>query len=139
MRILFLDIDGVCNCAATKQRFNGFIGIDPVMAGRVKRIVAEAKCKVVLSSTWRLDALSRRHVKQNVCDFMDVTPNYPHAWRGEEVRTWLIDNAPQKDLQAYAILDDNADFGPDQPLFQTSFAVGLTDEIADKVIKHLTA
>lgn len=78
-------------------------------------------------------------MRGKVCDIVGVTMYLPSAWRGEEVRYWLLDNVKQEELQSYAILDDDADFGSDQPLFKTSTRVGLTDEIADAVIKHLNA
>lgn len=137
MKILFLDIDGVVNNYATMQRFGGFRGIDPKLAAIVQRIVKETGCSVVLSSTWRLDAKSRAHVRKMVCDFIGVTMDLPHAWRGEEVRHWLLDNVKQAELQAYAILDDTTDFNSDQPLFLTSERTGITDEIAEQVIAHL--
>lgn len=140
MKILFLDIDGVCNSsdyAISKGERPGVYDIDPVAAARVKRIVEATGCKVVLSSTWRLDADSREQVKKHVCEFIGVTMDLPSAWRGEEIRCWLLDNVKRDELQAYAILDDDADFNPDQPLFKTSFKTGLTDDIADAVIRHL--
>lgn len=137
LKILFLDIDGVVNCAATTQRHGPYIGIDPTMAARVKRIIAETGCKVVLSSTWRHDVESRAEVKRKVCDFIDRTPGskFNGQWRGQEVQAWI--NLCSATIDEYAILDDDADFYPDQPLFKTEWPVGLTDEIADKVIAYL--
>lgn len=139
MKILFLDIDGVCNSAAYARSLGkgGLLGIDPVPAARVRRIIAETGCKVVLSSTWRLMEKNREAVRREVCDFIDITPRYPNGPRGEEIRTWLVDNVKQADLEAYAILDDDSDFWPHQPLFATTWEAGLTDEIADLVIAHL--
>lgn len=132
---LFLDIDGVVNSYRTKQRFGGFIGIDPELAAKVKRIITETGCKVVLSSTWRLDEKSQNHVKEKVCNFIDVTVSLPGlAIRGQEVRQW-VETHPE--VKRYAILDDTDDFLEGQPLFQTRFATGITDDIADTVIKYL--
>lgn len=142
MKILFLDIDGVCNSAAyVHKRFEetgkaGIVDIDPVAAARVKRIIKETGCKVVLSSTWRLMEHNREEVRREVCDFIDVTPHYGGRPRGEEVRDWLIAH-PLLNVVQRAILDDDSDFLPGQPLFQTTWAAGLTDEIADAVIAHL--
>lgn len=133
MKILFLDIDGVVNCAETFQRHGKYIGIDPVMAERVKRIIKETGCKVVLSSTWRLDAKSRAHVRENVYPFFDVTKSIGIGFRGEEVKEWLS----RHDVDVYAILDDERDFFDDQPLFRTSWKTGITDEITNAVIEHL--
>lgn len=136
MKILFLDIDGVVNCMYTAQRHRGMIGIDPFMALMVDRIIQQTGCKVVLSSTWRLWPDSREEVKKQVCEFIDVTPVLSGEERGEEVAQWL---AEHPEVEKYAILDDNSDFRPGQPLFKTSWIEGLTDEICKEVIKFLNA
>lgn len=133
LKVLFLDIDGVVNCATTAQRHRGAIGIDPYMALLVGRIIIATDCKVVLSSTWRLWENARREVHEQVCGFIDVTPTVHSSFRGDEVKAWL-DAHPN--VTKYAILDDNSDFLPDQPLFKTSFATGITQEIVDKVIAY---
>lgn len=136
--VLFLDIDGVCNCINTKQRFGPYVGIDPLMAARLKQIVKETDCWVVLSSTWRLDEDSRDHVKKKVCRFIDVTPNLQRAgsrgFRGDEINAWLNDHP---EVKHHAILDDDTDFHADQPLFKTEWATGLTGDIAEAVTKYL--
>ena len=53
MKIIFLDIDGVCNCCDTKERFHGLIGVDPILVARIKEIVDATGAEIVLSSTWR--------------------------------------------------------------------------------------
>lgn len=55
MKVLFLDIDGVANCATTKETAGPYIGIDPKLMAKVQRIVDKTGSVVVLSSTWRLD------------------------------------------------------------------------------------
>lgn len=135
MKVLFLDIDGVCNNATTKERFLGFVGINPKMAEQVKRIVKETGCSVVLSSTWRKDKEFREEVRDKVVDFIGVTPVLASGFRGDEVNKWLRQHIGVKH---YAILDDDSDFHPDQPHFKTSYVgKGLTKEIADKVIEYL--
>lgn len=158
MKVLFLDIDGVVNCATTSQRHRGVIGIDPYMALLVDRIVQATGCKIVLSSTWRLWEDSREEVKQQVGPFIDVTPNMPrpngtsieYCERGREIAKWIetweaAENPVPwltivgEKIERYAILDDNSDMLPEQlpNFFKTSWAVGLTQEIANKVIEHL--
>lgn len=137
MKVLFLDIDGVVNCATTIERFRGCFGIDPSMASRVKNIIEATGCSVVLSSSWRYDDPFRDEVQERVCDLLDVTPkNNGLTSRGTEVKSWL-EGHPE--VTRYAILDDNNDFLVGQPLFQTSWNQGLTDEIAQNVIAHLNA
>lgn len=148
MKVLFLDIDGVCNSRMFSAKqfakgVGGFLGIDPAPAELVRDIIDKTGCKVVLSSTWRLSATEREKVRNQVCEFIDVTPDLPHnnknhkdyrTHRGTEVQAWL-DGHPE--VKQYAILDDDSDFLPEQHLFQTTFMHGLNRKIADDVIKHL--
>jgi len=135
VKVLFLDIDGVVNSAITAQRHRGVIGIDPHMAFRVGKIQLDTGCEVVLSSSWRLVKASRDEVRQQVVDFIDVTPdNCGTTDRGCEVIKWLKGHP---EVTRHAILDDNSDFHKDQPLFKTSWDTGLTDEIAADVTEYL--
>lgn len=142
MKVLFLDIDGVCNSRAYGNKVGTLWEVvDPDTAAMVRRIIATTGCKVVLSSTWRLYENTREIVRHEVCDFIDVTPNmqtlgqhYGVTDRGHEIKAWL-DRHPE--VERYAILDDNSDMLPGQPLFLTSFDIGLTEDIATKVIKYL--
>lgn len=140
MKVLFLDIDGVVNCATTSQRHRGMIGIDPYMAILVDRIIQATECKVVLSSSWRVWPEGREEVKAQVCDFIDVTPNMPISGgqeameRGKEIQFWL-DAHPE--VTKYCILDDSSDMMPHQKHFKTMWLTGLTQEIADEVIEYL--
>jgi hypothetical protein len=146
MKVLFLDIDGVCNSAEyAERRFKktgkgGLLGIDPALASRVRRIIKETGCEVVLSSTWRLYPNARDQVRRDVCGFIDCTINLQagdkngRTERGYEVKDWLDRHT---DVEQYAILDDDSDFLPEQHLFKTTFKQGITDEIADNVIAHL--
>ena len=142
LKILFLDIDGVCNNRRTRERQGDtkFIGIKPELADRVRRIVAETGCKVVLSSSWRLFPDSRKYAAENVCEFFDVTCDLNRGaiwgiiYRGFEIQEWLVRHPGAR---RYAILDDSSDFLWGQDLFRTTWEEGLTDEIADAVIAHL--
>lgn len=163
VKILFLDIDGVVNSVVTAQRHRGVIGIDPYMAILVDRIVQATGCKIVLSSTWRLFENSREEVRQQVGEFIACTPSMPlmggaeMCERGKEIKAWLEANptikcdtptsCPQNSramcnghkIERFAILDDNSDMLPEQSenFFKTSWSTGLTQEIANEVIKYL--
>lgn len=142
-KILFLDIDGVCNCTNTRQRHRGFIGIDPMMAFLVGKItLAHPDLKVVLSSSWRHFPGGREEVEQQVVPIFDVTgPDWfdketkHHSTRGEEIQIWL-DAHPE--VTKYAILDDDSDMleGQLPNLFKTTWQTGITEEIMNAVIKH---
>ncbi|HEY5854789.1 MAG TPA: HAD domain-containing protein [Aldersonia sp.] len=136
MKVLFLDIDGVVNKVGTHARYRDSVAIDPFLAFRIGKIVVETGCQVVLSSTWRLFPDLRRAVEEYVTDILDVTPIVAGDFRGDEVRAWL---AGHPEVSRYAILDDGNDFHDDQPLFQTTWLTGITDEIAQRVIEYLNA
>jgi hypothetical protein len=135
MKVLFLDIDGVVNNATTTQRSGLFVGIDPLLAFRVGKIQLDTGCEVVLSSAWRLFPDGRAEVEQRVVPIMDITPDLEGKTdRGCEVLAWLKDHP---EVTHHAILDDNADFHKDQPLFKTMTHIGITDEIAAAVTDYL--
>ena len=139
MKVLFLDIDGVVNCAKTVQRYGGVIGIDPYMALLVGRIVEATGAKIVLSSSWRHWPQGREEIRKRVMPFIDTTSIkgvYLPTYRGLEILEWL-NRHPE--VERYAILDDDSDFHPSQQshFFKTEWNTGLTDLIADQVIKHL--
>lgn len=143
-KILFLDIDGVCNSAEsmkTQYRRVGYaavLGIDPYMSSLVRTIVRETGCEIVLSSTWRLSETMREEVRSVGLDFVDITPDLKGKDRGYEIEAWLEQN---QDVAKYAILDDDADMLAYQAphFFKTTFAEGLTPEIAKAVTEHLNA
>lgn len=138
MAVIFLDIDGVLNCATTKQQFNGVIGIDAEKVAIMKRILDETEASVVLSSTWRIDqdwrlALSSAGLPLH--RFIGVTGRAVSRIRGEEIATWMEEHGV---VDCYAtIIDDDPDMLPGQPHFRTTWQNGLTNEIADAVIRHL--
>lgn len=135
MKVLFLDIDGVVNNATTSQRHRGFIGIDPMMAFTVGKIQLDTGCEVVLSSSWRVWPESIKEVEKQVVPLFDITPDFKGKTdRGCEVKAWL---EKHPDVTRYAILDDNADFHPDQHLFKTSWPFGITEDIARAVTEYL--
>lgn len=145
MKVLFLDIDGVVNCAKTNFKTDHW-PLDRYMAFLVGKIVMETECKVVLSSSWRVHPEGTAEVEKRIVPIFDKTPrswygkeNDHHSSRGEEIQKWL-DLHPE--VERYAILDDDRDMLPAQlpNFFQTSFVgEGLTEEIANAVIRHLSA
>lgn len=143
MRVLFLDIDGVCNSRRFAEAGNSlWNNTDPAAVKLVRQIIEATKCAVVLSSTWRMYPDSRKAVREQVCHYIDCTKDLQGGAkrgvveRGVEVQEWL-DRHPQ--VTQYAILDDDADFLPHQWLFKTTFETGITEDIAQAVIHHLTA
>lgn len=148
MKVIFLDIDGVLNCQATAQRHRGVIGIDPYLVAIFNRIIFATEASIVLSSTWRLAEQWRQEVRSQVMDFIDITPRHPKECgndtdepfcnrRGCEIEIWLKQHP---EVERYAIIDDDSDMLPEQlpNFFKTTWQEGLTEEVAQKVIAHLT-
>lgn len=111
--------------------------IDSYCAFLVGRIQLQTGCEVVLSSSWRHHPEGVQNVSERVVRLLDKTPYLPGI-RGDEIQAWL-DLHPEVDK--YAILDDDMDMlvGQAPNFFKTTFKEGLTDEIAEAVIKHLNS
>lgn len=150
MKILFLDIDGVCNSEESFRKDpNHHFPIDSYMAFLVGKIKLDTGCEVVLSSSWRHHNESVDQIRQRIVPLYDLTgskgidptrpPGIENCLRGREIQAWL-DNHKYK-VERYAILDDENDMLPEQQtnFFKTSWKTGLTKEIADKVIEHLNS
>lgn len=45
MRIIFLDVDGVLNCALTKDRYKGMMGLDDRFIGNLASLVEKRSVK----------------------------------------------------------------------------------------------
>lgn len=144
MKVLFLDIDGVVNNVHTRERYADtyMLGIDTELAKIVKDIIAKTSCKVVLSSSWRQGAPLREWVRGNVCEFIDVTPDFQRGARAGlvprnlEIQSWLSSHK----VKRFAILDDFAEAEIPwckEAFFKTDWQTGLTPYIAERVIEYL--
>ncbi len=125
MKIVFLDVDGVLNHACTKERFNGYNGIDKDnlqnFAEFMRLAWTEEETEIVLSSSWREDKGHAGEIINNgyqyICDRLasvgltiyDITPSYERIWgfpnRGEEIAAWLSEHQ-DLEITGYVILDD---------------------------------
>lgn len=138
MKVLFLDVDGVLN-NYDLIRTNGLDYIDQSMVRLIGIIVSRTGASVVLSSTWRIkpkdtDMVSSSLGAQGIMLY-SKTP-VTSKIRAEEISMWLEENP---EVELYAILDDdeNAGVGLEESFFQTDPEIGITPEIARKVISHL--
>lgn len=153
MKVIFLDIDGVLNCATTTKRLDvcfEFSFVDTRKVLRLRDIVERTGAKLVLSSTWRFGAdqkafyIEREALRELVAEFrrvrcplwFDITPYLPRAKRWQEINAWLINN----DVEDYIILDDwgEDEFRPMMDhLVKCDPREGLTKERAELAIKML--
>lgn len=145
MKVLFLDIDGVLNTPKMTGRF-GVDFVDNILVALVARIVKETDCKIVLSSTWRIDEkdrmLATRELGEQGLTIHDCTPVITRSggWesggsvrRHEEIQAWLDQNP----VDRFAILDDMHEACIEGSFFKTDENRGLTVQIAEQVIEHL--
>src|SRR3990167_11516949 len=109
MKILFLDIDGVINCATSNFKTDLW-PLDRYMAFLVGKIVMYTDAKVVLTSTWRNHPEGLAVVEKHIVPIFDKTSGGGNI-RGDQIKEWL-DRHP--DVERYAILDDDSDMLPEQ-------------------------
>lgn len=141
MKVIFLDMDGVLNCADTfNQPRSGREVVDDAKVALLAGLIERTGAKVVVSSTWRFSGLGfmrdvlKRYGLANADDVViDCTPdatrlshygsNYLTPPRGQEIGLWLADHP---EVEAFVILDDDADMTTFMPqLVKTTFQKGL--------------
>jgi hypothetical protein len=134
MKVIFLDIDGVLNCKKTHNPRKFPYVVDQTLLKRFKSLIERTGAKVVLSSTWRVDPVGVMAAERAGVPFIDTCPDMPGEARCKEIQTWL---AEHPDVSRFVVIDDENDGLDGLPLFQPSFATGITDEIVDGVADYL--
>lgn len=157
MKVLFLDIDGVLNHEShykwlmetdeptPQQQVFPYSEFNPASCQILNKIIEETGCKIVLSSTWRLDGISKMNAlfkHFGLPQIYDVTPSLAYKYdtilcRGKEIDKWLSEHP---EVTKYAIVDDDNDMEEYQlPYFvkTDAYTNGLNEEIAEKIIKIL--
>ena len=158
-KILFLDVDSVLNTGRTPTRWDdagNIIAQDPEKVFMVNKMVeiTVPDLKVVLCSDWRHLPKWRETMKANghVYEFLDRTPDLrktgktdeeidaaslARATRGFEINAWLSEHP---EVTHWAWIDDCDETIPGQKenFFKTEYGIGLTDEICENVVRHLT-
>jgi len=144
MNILFLDIDGVLNACDGS-------GLNTDKVALLKEISDATDCRIVLSSTWRLNDRQLGRVVDMLhsigSDLWSVTPDlvekyqalYMATARWREIMRWIDDNStsPLPGHYRLIILDDEADMGPLSRLHvRTDSHTGLTQELAREVMRR---
>tara|TARA_Y100000310_G_scaffold118047_2_gene116771 strand:- start:3865 stop:4335 length:471 start_codon:yes stop_codon:yes gene_type:complete len=143
MKVIFLDIDGVINNAASIMK-PGLHTLNPACVERLNRLCDETGAVVVVSSTWRkvwpLVALQQRFEEYGFTGrLVDRTPIIRNAERGQEIASYLSDCAIHGyPIERWVILDDNTDMGPLLgDLVKTDHQAGLTEEDMDRAREKL--
>ncbi|MCR5388813.1 MAG: hypothetical protein K6E56_06160 [Lachnospiraceae bacterium] len=129
MRIIFLDVDGVLNCAYTKDRHNGIMGLDERFIKNLKQLVEKSTeredTRIVLSSSWRAGKDKNgesipghlRYLNEKLNSYgMEIYDETPIIrWtkdrkvyskhRGREISAWLYQHR-NDEIKGFVILDD---------------------------------
>lgn len=154
MKILFLDFDGVLNSLDNKEanyflwknnpdhkskdRFGDLF--DERCVNWLSYIILRTDCKIVISSTWRLQGLKTMEEmwkERNLPgELIGITPSISDSLRGQEVKHWL-ENKTISTIQSYCIVDDDIDMIENQPLVKTNPQYGLTKKEAVEIINIL--
>ena len=136
MKVLFLDIDGVLNCAKSEN----FRVLNRAMVARLNTVVAQTGCWVVISSAWGWYDRTERAL--NLAGFLyttrvrGATPRVVgNTIRGVEIGAWLM---AHPGVTAFAIVDDGDDMGDLLPaLVKTDWESGLQGRHVDELIQRL--
>ena len=147
--VIFLDIDGVLNPGKAKHPHV----FAPDCVVQLRRILdARPEIHVVMSTSWRtgfpffvLGWLWHQH-DLPIQRVIGRTPEIQNDRRGDEIPKWLTDaplRSKEHQVRRYAVLDDEAEpvleVIPRQHMFTCDPWHGLTEEVADRVIKHFAA
>lgn len=146
-RVIFLDVDGVLNrCGKSEVKS----GLEVHLAGRLERVIEATGAGIVVSSTWR----KYDHLRDRLTAFLGGMGAVLRGWtpvsdmktegciytaveRGVEIQQWLDANPG---VTRFAIIDDDSDMAHLKDAhFKTESFTGLTDPIADAVVRHLNA
>lgn len=121
-KVIFLDIDGVLCTLRSHFAFGDHGGLmqawDITCCQMIRRICAEYKCKIVISSTWRHQKELNRYlcvyglVDHIWSDSFKFDGDWKTPWmncdtRGEEIDAWL---KKHPEVTQYIIIDDDSDF-----------------------------
>lgn len=117
MRVIFLDVDGVLNCAYSESRApHGCLGVDDDKVKVLRKIVDATDAKIVLVSTWKqswsknkecqdADAnyLDRKLAEEGLY-IMDKTTDHIDD-RGAGIWRWL--EKCDQPIESWIVLDDD--------------------------------
>lgn len=159
-KILFLDIDGVLNCVyPTPSDDHEWVdldewryGLNPQLVARLRFIIANTNCKIVISSSWRhhtnyapyqpdrnwRDVLAEMLGRTSDELYAGYTPiDFKGGRRGVEINQWLSEHQ----VNAYCVVDDETidivGYVDDRFIVKTDMKVGMTPDDAKKIVSIL--
>lgn len=152
MKIVFLDFDGpIIPLQSHKEKMGSGKAAQawPPCVAALNRITETTGAKIVVSSTWRADGITRTRERLKewgvtapcigLTPYMDERDTETGLWvshpRGHEIQKFLDDCATVK---SFVIIDDDRDMEHLLPrLVHTPFDIGLTEAHADRAIAML--
>jgi hypothetical protein len=137
MKVIFLDIDGVLNCAQPADTEHRLVEPRPDLVSLINGLCQRTGASIVLSSTWRGDPEALKVARQCGLQFADTLHDETaRQERGTLIRQWL-ERHPE--VANYAVVDDHATENDGLPLFKCRTDVGLTPEIIADIEWHLNS
>lgn len=140
MKILFLDIDGVCNGHQwlwdhqediSNDTSPGYAEIEPACIARIAQVLWETGAVVCVSSSWRhrfsLEGLKRFFSVYGI-EVVGLTPTIEPGPRGHEISAWL--QTTDLPVTTYAVVDDGEDagIGHEDVFVRTDWKTGIQDK-----------
>ena len=159
-KVLFLDIDGVLNCIyPTPSDEHEWVDLDewrygfnPQLVARLRYILANTGCKIVVSSSWRhhtnyapyqpernwRDVLAEMLGKASDELYAGSTPtDFKGGRRGIEINKWLEEHP----VDSFCVVDDETvditPFVDKRRVVKTDMKDGLTRQAANRIIEVL--
>lgn len=117
MKVIFLDVDGVLNCAYSQSRApHGCIGVDDDKVKVLRKIIDATDAKIVLVSTWKQSWSKNKECQDDDANYLDrklaeeglqildkTTDQVID--RGAGIRRWL--DKYGENVDSWIVLDDD--------------------------------
>lgn len=148
MKLIFLDVDGVLNCAASFTRRGNPFPIDDNKVDLLAQIVEATGAELVLSSTWREDFNSKMDIIDKHCGAPELIEKLKTRGlkfigrtgydvnRETEIKNFLQEFSKDHEIKSFIVLDDDVVHMPQ--LVKTNWNLGLTPHCVEKAIKILS-
>ena len=136
MRVVFLDIDGVLNCANEEDTARHLVRPRPDLLALLDDLLDRTGAQIVLASTWRCDPEAVEVARRNGLRFIDTLDDHGSEERGAFIRKWL---SKHPEVESYVVVDDHASEHAGLPLFKCETDVGLTPDLVDDIVDYFEA
>ena len=133
--VLFLDVDGVLHAPNPRHAIQLF---QAKCMGLLKEVCDRTGCKIVLSTSWRLQEEARTHLAAKLAQygcppFVSRTPSIAQFQRPREILAWVAKHQPKR----WVAVDDwplHEDTRMHGKFVQTRNRYGLETETAARIV-----